>query len=47
VISLSKEEKVKEVVERLEKLAKKKEEIDERMKRVEALLDKRNKDTEE
>lgn len=43
---MSKEEKVKEVVERLEKLAKKKEEIDERMKRVEALLDKRNKDKE-
>jgi hypothetical protein len=39
MVALSKEEKLKEVVERLQRLAQKQEEIDRRMKKVEKVLE--------
>jgi DNA repair exonuclease SbcCD ATPase subunit len=39
LIDLSREEKLKEVMERLQEIAKKQKDIDERMKRVEKLMD--------
>jgi hypothetical protein len=43
---LSKEEKLKEVVEQLQRLARKQEEIDKKMKKFEAVISEKEKDEE-